>query len=79
MPLVTYAEDYAFATGYHLLMHGDVHLANPCSFVGNIGLRITPLMIKHFLEDYDLKFKFVHKGENKVRLNRLEEFTEKDK
>ena len=61
------------------MMYGDVHLANECSFVGNVGFRVTPWMLKHFLADYDIKVKYVHKGENKVRLNRLEEFTWKDK
>jgi ClpP class serine protease len=79
MPLVTYVEDQAFMSGFHLLMHGDVHLANPCSMLGNIGLRITPLMMKHFVEDYDVKIRYIHKGENKVRLNRFEEFKATDK
>ena len=36
-------------------------------------------MVKHFLNSYSIKAKFVHKGENKVRLNNLEEFTQTDK
>lgn len=57
------------------MMYGDTQLVNECSFVGNVGFRMTPLMIKHFLADYSIKAKFIHHGENKVRLNRLEEFT----
>jgi hypothetical protein len=71
VPLVTYAEDRACAVGYHLMMYGDVHLANECSFVGNVGFRVTPWMLKHFLAEFDIKAKYVHRGENKVRLNRL--------
>lgn len=79
VPFVTYAEDRACAVGYHLLMYGDVHLANECSFVGNVGFRVTPWMMKHFLAELEIKARVVHKGENKVRLNPLEEFTDKDK
>lgn len=76
---MTYAEDYAFAGGYYLMLYGDVHLANPCSFVGNVGFRMTPLMIRDFLDNYQIKASYVTKGENKVRLNRLKDFTEADK
>ena len=71
VPLVMYAEDRACGSGYQLMMHGQVHLANECSFVGNIGYRITPLMLKHFLGANQIDAKYAHKGEHKVRLNRL--------
>ena len=36
-------------------------------------------MLKQFLSSNQIGAKYVHKGDHKVRLNRLEEFTEADK
>ena len=71
VPLITYAEEKAMATGLHLLMYGDVILCNPCSMIGNVGFNASPSMLKHFAEDWNFEVKFVTKGENKMRLNRF--------
>ena len=41
-----YAEESVFSTGLHLLMHGDVILANSCSMIGNVGFSSSPLQLK---------------------------------
>jgi ClpP class serine protease len=59
-------------------MYGDKVLANSSSFVGNIGFYTTPWMMKEFLNYWEVEGKYIHKGKNKVRFNRLEEFKEED-
>jgi ClpP class serine protease len=79
IPIVTYAEERCTNAGMHLLMQGDVVLANPLSWIGSIGNRMTPWMVKHLVNDtFMTDFKFVHKGENKVRLNRMEPHKKED-
>ena len=73
VPLVTYAEDMSLNNGMHLLMYGDHILANEVSMLGNIGGRTTPYYMKDFIQDWHVKAKFVHHGENKVRFNPLNE------
>ena len=69
VPLVTYAEDLSCNHGMHLLVHGDTVLANEVSMLGNIGTRMTPPYMKDFVEDWHVRFQYVHHGENKVRFN----------
>lgn len=71
VPLVTYAEEMSLNNGMHLLMYGDHILANEVSMLGNIGGRTTPYYMKDFIQDWHVKAKFVHHGENKVRFNPL--------
>ena len=78
VPLVTHAEDSAFGSAFHLLMHGDVVLSDKATFVGNIGFRMTPWMLKNFVEKWEIKVKYVHHGENKVRFNRFQELKDRD-
>ena len=42
VPLVMYCEEVALASGLHLLVHGDVVLANPSSMLGNVGFYASP-------------------------------------
>ena len=53
----------------HLLAHGDIVLANEVSLLGNIGTKINPSYTKTFIEDWHIKMRYVHHGENKVRFN----------
>jgi ClpP class serine protease len=69
VPLITHAEDSALGPAFHLLMHGDTVLADKATFVGNIGFRMTPWMLKNFAESNQIHVKYVHHGENKVRFN----------
>lgn len=69
VPLVTYAEEMALFNGMHLLMQGDHVLASEVSILGNIGQRMTPYYAKDFLEDWHVRMRYVHHGENKVRFN----------
>jgi ClpP class serine protease len=79
IPIVTYAEEKCTNAGMHLLMQGDVVLANPLAWIGSIGFRMTPWMVKHLVNDTLMTdFKFVHQGENKVRLNRMEPHKQQD-
>ena len=78
IPLITYAEDYAFHGGFHLLMHGDTKLANPVSQIGRIGFTRTHTQYQKLFEDYDIQMEFVHKGENKMRFNPTKETKQAD-
>ena len=71
VPLITHAEDSAFGASFHLLMHGDTVLADKATFLGNIGFRMTPWMLKKFAESNEINVKYVHHGENKVRFNKF--------
>ena len=71
VPLVTHAEDSALGPAFHLLMHGDTVLADKATFVGGIGFRMTPWMLKDFAKKYEINVKYVHHGENKVRFNKF--------
>ena len=74
----TYAEDQCGAAGLIVHQAGAQRLANPLSMLGHVGFSIKPMMLKHFLADWDLKLRYVHQGKNKVRLNRLEEHKQED-
>ena len=53
------------------MAYGDHVLANEVSMLGNIGGRQTPYYLKEFIEDWHVKARYVHHGENKVRFNPL--------
>ena len=72
VPLVMYAESMALAHGMHLLAYGDHVLANETCFLGNFGEMRNAYYIKDFVEDWHLRFKYVHHGDNKVRFNPYE-------
>ena len=72
------AEDMVLGPAFHLLMYGDKIIANETSMLGNIGYMSDPWMLKDFAKHWNFDVKFVHKGKNKVRLNRFEEFKEED-
>ena len=78
MPLITYAEEAATATGLHLLAYGDTVLANPCSFIGNVGFQMSPYMLRNFADRWNFQVKLVTKGQNKARFNRFEEHRQED-
>ena len=78
IPLVMYAEEMGLNHGMHLMAYGDHVLANEVTLLGNIGTRMTPRYLKDFIEDWHLRFKFVHHGENKVRFNMLEPIKQVD-
>jgi ClpP class serine protease len=59
-------------------MHGDYVFADKASFLGNVGFRMTPWMLKNFAESNQVSVKYVHHGENKVRFNRFQELKQKD-
>lgn len=73
-----FAEESAVMNGMHLMMYGDHILAAEVSMLGNIGQRVTPLYMKDLVEDWHLKFKYVHHGENKVRFNSFEPLKQAD-
>ena len=78
VPLVTHAEDGSFRASFHLLMHGHTILSDTSTFLGNIGFRYTPWMLKDFIEKNELQVKYVHKGDNKVRFNKFKELRNED-
>eukprot|EP00347_Sterkiella_histriomuscorum_P000440 403375856 len=78
VPLITYAEDSCLGVGFHMLSHGSVVLSNPNSFLGNVGFSADPWNLKEFAEHWRFKMQYIHKGKNKVRLNRFEEFKQED-
>ena len=69
IPLVTYAESQALAHGMHLLAFGDHVLANETAFLGNFGVARNAYYMKDFVEEWHLRFQYIHKGQNKVRFN----------
>lgn len=71
VPLVTHAEDSSLGASFHLLMQGHTVLADKATFVGNIGFRATPWMLKDFVKKNEINIKYVHHGENKVRFNKF--------
>ena len=59
-------------------MHGDKIIADRSSFLGNIGYRTTPWMVKRAVEKSEVDVRYVHHGENKVRFNKLKELRDQD-
>ena len=59
-------------------MFGDHVLANEVSMLGNIGSRFTPYYYRDFIEDWHMRVKYVHHGQNKVRFNSLEPLKQED-
>lgn len=64
--------------GMHLLVHGDHVLANECSILGNIGSSLYTYYMKDFIEDWHLRMRYVHHGQNKVRFNQFEPLKQAD-
>jgi len=78
VPLITHGEESCSMASFHLLMHGDTILADKCTMLGNLGYRITPYRLKQFCEHWQFEIRYVHHGENKVRLNRFKDLRDED-
>mmetsp|Transcript_28574 Transcript_28574/g.35360 ORF Transcript_28574/g.35360 Transcript_28574/m.35360 type:complete len:86 (+) Transcript_28574:310-567(+) len=64
--------------GMHLLSFGDHVLANETAFLGNFGFARNAFYLKDFVEDWHVKIRYVHHGENKVRFNPFEPIKQGD-
>lgn len=78
IPLITFAEDLCLGVGFNLLSYGNVVLSNDNAFLGNVGFSVDPWNLKDFSEYWRFKMHYIHKGKNKVRLNRFEDFKQED-
>jgi signal peptide peptidase SppA len=79
VPVYAFAEDVAASGGYWLALAADEIYCPQTSMIGSIGVIFNTINVHELASRYGVKGVIVKAGENKARLNLLEEVTDEDK
>ncbi|KAM3138971.1 hypothetical protein pb186bvf_008984 [Paramecium bursaria] len=77
-PVYTFADQIVFNSALLILASGNKVFSSKYSFLGDFGYSSRRQGYKQFIENLGIDFKYIHSGEQKVKLNNFEDLKEKD-